>query len=71
MKRIDDIDIYFKTFLNNNFPELIVFDKYKFPFGDVLHAVDEVIFRTACLDYLDSLIKDGSVIYKNGEYYEI
>ncbi len=71
MKKIDDIYAHFKTFLNDNYDPVIIFDKYKYPLGSALVKLDPILFNSACLAYFDSLIKDGSVYLLDGYYYEV
>lgn len=70
MKKIDDIYAHFKTFLNDNYDPIIIFS-YKYPLGSALVKLDPVVFNNACLDYFDSLIKDGSVVIMGTDYYEV
>lgn len=64
-----DLEKYYEEFLNTNFDPLVILE-IEYQLGSSLKKIDYIHFRTACLDYLDSQIKDGIWVEIDGEVYE-
>jgi hypothetical protein len=71
LKKIDDVEAYYKSFLNEQYEKVVLFEKYQYGFGDVLFLIDYSLFRTACLEFMDGLVKGDVVYYIKGDYYEL
>lgn len=69
-KKKIDLEKYYEELLNNECPPIVIFDKYKYLVGYTLKIIDPILFRTASLDFLDSMILDGQWVEIDGEVYE-
>lgn len=69
-KKKIDLEKYYEEFLNDNYPPIIIFEKYKYLLGTTLYKFDYTLFVQASLDFQDSMLKDEQWVEIDGEVYE-
>lgn len=66
-----DVEKYTLEMLNSSFEKIVLLGRYKYPQGNVIKVMDQILFTQCMNELTDSMVRDGFWIEENGEFYSL